>query len=45
MIDWLFVLQVLGIFFASAVVSAFVGWAVVKTVMRYFGITRNDYDY
>jgi len=38
MIDWLFVLQVLGIFFASAVVGAFVGWGVVKLVMLYFGV-------
>lgn len=45
MIDWLFVLQVLGIFFASAVVGAFVGWAVVKTVMRVMGVTGDDYDY
>lgn len=42
MIDWLFVLQALGIFFASALVGALLGWAIVSGVMRIMGVPRSD---
>lgn len=32
------ILQVMGVFFASAVLGAFLGWAIVKLIMLYFGV-------
>ena len=32
------ILQVMGVFFVSAVLGALIGWGVVKLVMLYFGV-------